>query len=84
MIESYRIVDRFFCFVGDNASNNDSTFIKGLNKHLLLKLTKENRVRCAGHIINLVIKAIIYGNNLTKFKRELANAPLKKQFKIFY
>jgi hAT family C-terminal dimerisation region len=82
-LEEYKIVNKFFCFVGDNASNNNSTFIQGLNKYLLLEFTEENRIRCAGHIINLVVTAIIYGNNLSNWERELADAPLKKQFILF-
>lgn len=82
-MEEFKIVKKFNCFVGDNASNNDSTLIAALNKILGLELTEENRIRCAAHIINLISKAIIYGEGVTEFERRLAEAPAKAQFKLF-
>lgn len=79
----YDAVAKFKFFVGDNASNNDSTFITAINRELGIELSQENRIRCAGHIINLVVKAIIYGDGVSKFEAELADAPPKKQFTIF-
>jgi hypothetical protein len=60
--------------VGDNASSNDSKLIDGLNKHLSIKITADNRLRCAGHIINLVVKATLYGDGMSKWEEELAAA----------
>ena len=79
----FDIVEQFGFFVGDNASNNDSTFINALNRELNLNLIEERRIRCAGYIINLVVKAIIYGNGVSQLERDLAKAPPKTQFSIF-
>jgi hypothetical protein len=40
-------------------------------------------VRCAGHIINLVVKAIIYGQGVSEFEQDLAQAGPREQFKLF-
>jgi hypothetical protein len=69
--------------VGDNASNNDSEFITGLNLHPILNLSPHHRIRCAGHIINLVVKATIYGDGVSKWEQRLAEATPMDQFKLF-
>jgi hypothetical protein len=69
--------------VGDNASNNDSELIKGLNLHPSINLTFNNRIRCAGHIINLIVKATIYGHNVSTFEASLAKAAPMEQFELY-
>jgi hypothetical protein len=60
--------------VGDNASSNDGKLINGLNLYLDIHITADNCLRCAGYIINLIIKATIYGNRVSKWEEELAAA----------
>ena len=60
--------------MGDNASSNDSKLTNGLNKHLSIEITADNCLRCAGHIINLVVKATLYGDGMSKWEEELAAA----------
>ena len=67
----------FNCFVSDNPSSNDSTLIKGLG------LEPHHRIRCAGHTINLVVKATLYGNGVCKFEEDLAKAAPLEQFKSY-
>ncbi|KAF1965257.1 hypothetical protein BU23DRAFT_433264, partial [Bimuria novae-zelandiae CBS 107.79] len=57
-------------FVGDNAANNGTTFIRELDNISLedLYITSNRRIRCAGHIINLILKALIYGKGVSDFK----------------
>jgi hypothetical protein len=69
--------------VGDNASSNDSELTNNLNNHPDINLRPHHRLRCAGHIINLVVKATIYGKGVSRWEEELANAPLKQQFKLY-
>ena len=68
--------------MGDNATSNDSKFIEGLNISPQINFGPEHRIRCAGHIINLVVKATIYRSGVSKFE-ELAKAALIEQFELF-
>jgi hypothetical protein len=69
--------------VADNASNNDNETISSLAGHLGIPLTSEHRVRCGGHIIQLVVKAVIYGKGISTFEAELARAAPQDQFDIY-
>ena len=64
-LDSFEIAPQLHCFVGDNATNNDNELIQGLNEHDDINLTSNNRIRCAEHIINLVVKATLYGKGVS-------------------
>jgi hypothetical protein len=59
VLREYKISDKIGYFVADNAKNNDAA-LRLLSQHIDLK-PAEQRLRCSGHIINLVVKAILYG-----------------------
>ena len=83
VIREYNFEPRLHCFVSDNARNNDNKFIKAINKysdHLILG--QQHRIRCTGHIINLVVKATLFGQ-VSKFEETLANAAPKEQFDLW-
>jgi hypothetical protein len=82
VLDSFEISSKFHCFVGDNASNNDSETIAGLNLHSNVNINPDHRIRCAGHIINLIVKATIYGKGVSKFEEALAAATPIDQFKL--
>jgi hypothetical protein len=67
----------------DNATSNDSELIKSLNLHPNINITANNHIRCAGHIINLVVKAALYGKGVADWEQRLANAAPKDQFKLW-
>jgi hypothetical protein len=69
--------------VGDTATSNDSSLIASLNLHPNVDIEPHQRLRCAGHIINLVVKATIYGDGVSKWEQELAAATPKEQFKLY-
>jgi hypothetical protein len=83
VLEDFEIALQLHCFVGDNASNNDNALIQGLNKHDNINLTSSNRICCAGHIINLVIEATLYGKDMSWFEAQLAAASPAEQYEIF-
>jgi hypothetical protein len=60
VFDEYEIFRKLHCYVGDNATSNDAKLIKGLNLYANVKIDPQHRIRCAGHIINLVVKATIY------------------------
>jgi len=41
------------------------------------------RLRCLGYIINLVIKALLFGKSVSKLERKLAGALYNNAFKIW-
>jgi hypothetical protein len=59
-------------FVTDNATNNDTT-LEALAKSIPFNV-KERRLRCMGHIYNLVSQAILYGEDIRGFEHEVHDA----------
>jgi hypothetical protein len=82
VLDSFVISSKSHCFVGNNVSNNDSETITGLNLHPNVNINSDHRIRCAGHIINLIVKATIYGKGVSKFEEALAAATPIDQFKL--
>ena len=83
VLEEYNIAHKFGCYVGDNATSNDNELIAGLHESDdLLNVTSTNRLRCAGHTINLVVKATLYGD-VSKFEASLAGASSQQQHKLY-
>ncbi|CAE7020025.1 hypothetical protein HRS9139_02657 [Pyrenophora teres f. teres] len=83
VLNEFEVAPRLQAFVGDNASNNDSELINGLNQHPDVHLSSSNRIRCAGHIINLVVKATLYGKGVGQFENNLAEASVTQQYELF-
>jgi len=48
-----------------------------------MDLTEEHRIRCAAHIIQIIVKAVIYGRGLSKFELSLSQAAPQEQFEMF-
>jgi hypothetical protein len=57
-------------FVLGNATNND-TCLKVLAVWFPMDVGRR-RLRCVGHIINLVVRAVISGENVNKFEDEIS------------
>jgi hAT family C-terminal dimerisation region len=69
--------------MADNASNNSGTFISKMQRLTGVNFHESRRLRCAGHIINLVVKAIIYGEGVSHFEREDLGLSEKSLFDEF-
>ncbi|KAK4150430.1 ribonuclease H-like domain-containing protein [Chaetomidium leptoderma] len=69
----WEIVDRLGCLVSDNASNNDACG-EELFRQILPLFSVEDatdrRIRCYGHILNLVGRAFLYGEDFESFEQE--------------
>ena len=68
IINEFGFEDRIGYFVTDNADNNDTCLEElgiefGFNK-------KDRRLRCCGHIINLVARSILFGTDADAFEEE--------------
>jgi len=81
-LKQYQIDDNTGCFMMDNAHDNDK-----LMDNLAQKLPdfdpKARRLRCAGHIINLVVKAALFGKGVSKLQRALVGASDEETFKLW-
>ena len=59
----------------DNASNND-TVIKSLLEKLFLNMAekerKSRRLRCLRHVINLAVKAFLFGTTFEDFDKNVS------------
>lgn len=59
VLKDYQITTKVGYFMADNATNNDRA-IEVLKNDLNIEPHKQ-RLRCACHILNLVVKAMLYG-----------------------
>jgi hypothetical protein len=70
VINDYNIRDRIGYFILDNAKNNDKA-VEFLCAELELD-PKWRRLRCAGHIINLIARQVLFGEDYEMFERDIA------------
>ena len=68
-------------FVLDNASNNDTTLTE-LAKTLGFD-PKLKRLRCAGHIFNLIAERYLYRQDISKFKEQYSKAGALERRKLW-
>lgn len=69
VVESYDIAKNLGCFIMDNAASND-TLVVAVDA-TPENVTEKSRLHCAGHLINLVVKAILYEEEISDFEREI-------------
>lgn len=81
VLDEYGIT-RIGGIMADNAGDN-GTLVEALAEDFELD-AKASRFRCLGHIINLVMKALLFGNGLSKLEKELASACDEDAFEIWH
>ncbi|KAG7404489.1 putative AC transposase [Fusarium oxysporum f. sp. rapae] len=69
ILESYEILDRVGYITLDNAGNMD-TAMEEIAEALGFD-PKKRRVRCFGHVLNLVVKALLFGYKAEAFEAEI-------------
>jgi len=70
LIYEYKIENRIGYFVFDNISFNNICVCEFLSYIKLNILLKHRRLRCFGYIINLVVKAFLWGSDFELFEIE--------------
>ena len=78
VLERYNITYKIGFLISDNASLND----RAINL-LVIQYgwdAKEHRIRCSSYILNLIAKAIVFGNRLSLFKRSLVSISEEDQY----
>lgn len=73
IIREFQLEGKIGWFVCDNASNNE-TCLKELGDTLGFDW-KRRRLRCMGHIINLIARQILFGDDPEAFEAEASMAP---------
>lgn len=66
----------------DIASNNN-TLITALNAEVAA-VGSQQRLRCAGYIINSVVKAILYGEGISDFNKRTIGCSNYEAFKLWH
>jgi hypothetical protein len=64
-----------------NNAESNNTCLEALTRWFLIDVSSR-RLRYIGYIINLVIRAVIFGSNVSKFEAELREAVDKFIFDI--
>jgi len=82
VIEDYEIKNKLGAFQLDNASNN-RTCVEALATSIPSINPDEHQMSCFGHIVNLVVKAVLFGKGMNTLQKELAGASNKGQFDIW-
>lgn len=72
VIKDYDIGSKLGAFQMDNADSND-TCLDTLAELYPIDVN-EQRLRCQGHIHNLVVKALLYGEGVSRFQKQLNEA----------
>jgi hypothetical protein len=83
VIQEFRITDRLGYFMIDNAESND-TCLEHLVREMVPEATEEDveerRLRCWGHVLNLVARAFLFGTDADAFELEdAANTVLERE-----
>ncbi|OAQ57863.1 restless-like transposase [Pochonia chlamydosporia 170] len=73
ILESYEILDRVGYITLDNAGNMD-TATEQIAEALGID-PKKRRVRCFGHVLNLVVKALLFGHKAEALEAEVDGGP---------
>ncbi|KAF6528001.1 hypothetical protein HZS61_008303 [Fusarium oxysporum f. sp. conglutinans] len=77
----YDLEPKLGCFMMDNAQDNDRAVLQ-----LATRFGFDpdwRRLRCSGHVINLVVKAILYGKGVSKAERQLQCCNDQESFSIW-
>jgi hypothetical protein len=74
IIRSFNIEDKVGYFMLDNAGNNDPA-MEIIGRELGFN-HEHRRVRCIGHIINLVVKALLFGKDAEAFEESVERGEL--------
>jgi hypothetical protein len=70
VLREYEISNRFGYFILNNASSNDTAVKVILKEFNTSSEYEERRLRCFGHIVNLVTQAFLFGQDITAFESD--------------
>ncbi|KAJ2982028.1 hypothetical protein NQ176_g1656 [Zarea fungicola] len=77
-LDFYELAPRLGFFMMDNARNND-TCIEELSRRYST-VNHQSRLRYVGHMLNLIVKALLFGQGVSKLEKELRCASDDERF----
>jgi hypothetical protein len=80
-LDFYDISPLMGFFMMDNARSNDVCILEVAEQHPTIRC--ENRLRCAGHMLNLIVKALLFGQGVSKLEQQLRGASDDERFEIW-
>jgi hypothetical protein len=88
VLKEYEIHDRFGYYIGDNATNND-TSLEWLNRHMRKEGIpefdlKQRRLRCFAHEMQIAVKGLLFGPNVKELEEFPATASATEEEKREY
>ena len=81
VIDFYDISTVLGFFMMDNASNNDTCIQELAKKYPAVK--PQSRLRCVGHMLNIIVKALLFGQGVSKLEQQLRGASDEECFEIW-
>ena len=82
VIKTYKIISKIGYFILDNARLNN-TYVSAIIKQLNIKDIKEYCCLCCfSHILNFLVKAILFSKNPEVFKKDITTAAILGDEKV--
>jgi len=82
VIIQYGIGEKLGSFVMDNADDNDKC-LEALQRSFSSIDPETDRIRCIGHIINLVVKALLFGEGVSAWEKSLIEASEEQRISLW-
>jgi hypothetical protein len=81
VVKTYKIIGKISYFILDNVGLNN-TCVSAIIKQLNIKDIKEHYcLRCLGHILNLLVKVILFSENPEVFKKDITTTAILRDKK---
>jgi hypothetical protein len=81
VIDFYDVSPIIGFFMMDNATSNDVCIQELAEQYPTIR--RENRLRCVGHMLNLIVKALLFGQGVSKLEKQLGAASDDERFEIW-
>ena len=78
VVDYYDISTLLGYFLMDNATNNRTIVAELAKRYPTVKASSQ--LRCCGHILNLIVKALLFGKGVSKLERKLCGASDEDKF----
>lgn len=78
VVDYYDISTLLGYFMIDNAKNNRTTVAELAKRYPTVKASSQ--LRCCGHILNLIVKALLFGKGVSNLERKLCGASDEDKF----
>lgn len=81
VVDQYELGSKLGYFMLDNAESND-TCLETLARWFPMDV-RRRRLRCIGHVISIIVRAAIFGSNVSAFEAELRGATDEFRFEVW-